>query len=142
MDDPEVIQINNIQDVLPIVERVIERALIFSLALFPGETVDAMHKRKIEPVNDRDAVIVWDKVKTRIPEILSKGTPEAQAFIFGLIPRDAFWRLNASYEDMGRPTEPQTLADNLTMVRVYRRSAAYITKHNLLERVFWGRVDL
>lgn len=140
MDELE-IKVNAMSDLTPVLLRTVERGLVFSLIILPGETLSEIVKRKVEPVLDPDAVLVWDKLKTRLPEILSMGEQAAAILISGMFDRRFFWRANNSYEDLGRPS-PRVLVDHLIVVQALQRANNYIEKHKLLDRVFGGWVDL
>ena len=141
MDDTREINVNSMYDLTPVLLRIIERALVFSLSIRPGATISEIVKRKVEPTLDPDAVLVWDKLKTRLPDVLSLGEPAAAILIYGLFDRRFFWRANNSYEDLGRP-EPKVLVDHLIIVQALQRANNYLERHKLLDRVFGGWADL
>lgn len=138
--ETKVINLNHLSDIMPVIERRVERALMYALIHTPGDTINLMLKTPIEPVLDAEAVAYWKRVKPIIPEMLKKGENEITEVLFKMMDYKFFWKCNDSFEDLERPIDPRSIISDLIAVRTQRKSIIYIQDHRLVEKILADRV--
>lgn len=133
--------INSWVDISLVLERVIERSIVYFVIDNPGEMLKELIGKDIKLTLDQESTVFMAKIIPQIPNILKKGLLEARQYCYELAQYPFFWRCNDAFEDLGRPTEAVTLVNHLIAVRSQRRSANYITEHNLIKKILW-KADL
>ncbi|PKN98366.1 MAG: hypothetical protein CVU42_12605 [Chloroflexi bacterium HGW-Chloroflexi-4] len=130
-------------DVLPQVQREIERAISFRLMFDPARTIQVLTEKKVEPSLDIESISFFQTVKPLFNDIERMDLELAAGRIFKVTKyKKRFWNIcQAAFEQLNRP-DPDILATDLIAVRSHLRSGIYIQNRKLVENVFWGRVKL